>query len=677
MLYLSKLENAITYDYAFLGLGASNSLLILQLNELGLLKNKTLAIIEPDHKLSNDKTFCFWATPAEAEQMGVTDLVDYQWTSLQVAGMKPSSLNGLMYYHVSSINLYEKIKHIINDLGSSVNWVKEPASEVTLNDRKLFQIKTNNQSTLESTYLFDSRPTKWKDKRPNQAFLWQSFFGWKIKTEDHHFDPAVFNMMDFDVPQAGNTQFVYTLPGSPKTALVELTRFGVNPLEEKESDQFLEAYLKNKGISKYIIEEKEKGRIPMSTLDVDAQNISDRHVLLGGAAGKVKPSTGYAFKSICFDAIQIAENLRQQVDLNLHRDDTRRLGRFAFYDRLLLKILEETPHKGKGIFEALFNHVDATHVLKFLEEKTSLKEDIQVLASLPKWPFIRQAFKDIYANFVTNIRVFIPLLVSVFFIIFDLLDWQFLSYSFLVLGLVLVGIPHGAMDHILLQGKGVKPTFSFGFILSYLLKGALMFFIWWLSPDAGLWLFILYSAWHFGQADFEEWGILSKFGAFIWGFWLLTFILTSHLNETNVVISQIGANTIPALPGLLLQSLWMEITGVSVMVLLFILRKSRMLLSVLMLIISVKLPLLLAFGLFFVFQHSVHGWMHIQSRFQESHFKLAQWAAPFSFGAIAIFFAFFFQGEQFWSEQIGVFFIFLSCLSFPHVWEMHRFYREQ
>jgi hypothetical protein len=24
-----------------------------------------------------------------------------------------------------------------------------------------------------------------------------------------------------------------------------------------------------------------------------------------------------------------------------------------------------------------------------------------------------------------------------------------------------------------------------------------------------------------------------------------------------------------------------------------------------------------------------------------------------------------------------VFFIFLSCLSFPHVWEMHRFYREQ
>ena len=677
MLYLSKLENATTYDYAFLGLGASNSLLILQLNELGLLKNKTLAIIEPDHKLSNDKTFCFWATPKEVEQMGVSDLVDYQWTSLQVAGMKPSSLNGLIYYHVSSINLYEKIKQIINDLGSSVNWVKEPASEVTLNDEKLFQIKTNNQSTLESTYLFDSRPTKWKDKKPNQAFLWQSFFGWKIKTKDHHFDPAVFNMMDFDVPQAGNTQFVYTLPNSPETALVELTRFGVHPLEEKESDQLLEEYLKNKGISKYTIEEKEKGRIPMSTLDVDVQNISHRHVLLGGAAGKVKPSTGYAFKSMCFDAIQIAENLRQQMDLNLHRDDTRRMGRFAFYDRLLLKILEETPHKGKRIFEALFNRVDATRVLKFLEEKTSLREDIQVLASLPKWPFIRQAFKDIYASFTTNIRVFIPLLASLFFILFDWLDLQFLSYTFLVLGLVLVGIPHGAMDHILLQGKGVKPTFSLGFILSYLLKGAMMFFIWWLSPDAGLWLFILYSAWHFGQADFEEWGISSKGGAFIWGFWLLTFILTTHLIETNAVILQIGANTIPVVSGLLLESLWMEITGVLAIFLLLILGKWRMLLSVLMLLISMKLPLLLAFGLFFVFQHSVHGWLHIQSRFHESHLKLAQWAAPFSFGAIAIFFAFFFQGEQFWSEQIGVFFIFLSCLSFPHVWEMHRFYREQ
>ncbi|MDA8628772.1 beta-carotene 15,15'-dioxygenase, Brp/Blh family [Bacteroidia bacterium] len=669
------MENATTYNYAFLGLGASNSLLILQLNELGLLKNKTLAIIEPDHKLSNDKTFCFWATPPEVEQMGMSELVDYQWTSLQVAGMKPSSLNGLIYYHVSSINLYEKIKQIINDLGSSVNWVKEPASEVTINDEKIFQIKTTNQSTLEATYLFDSRPTKWKDKKPNQAFLWQSFFGWKIKTEDHHFDPVVFNMMDFDVPQSGNTQFVYTLPNSPQTALVELTRFGVNPLEEKESDQLLEAYLKNKGISKYTIEEKEKGRIPMSTLDVDAQNISDRHVLLGGAAGKVKPSTGYAFKSMCFDAIQIAENLRKKHDIDFQRDDTKRKGRFAFYDRLLLKILEETPQKGKGIFEALFNRVDATRVLKFLEEKTSVREDIQVLASLPKWPFIRQAFKDIYASFTTNIRVFIPLLASLFFILFDWLDLQFLSYTFLVLGLVLVGIPHGAMDHILLQGKGVKPTFSLGFILSYLLKGAMMFFIWWLSPDVGLWLFILYSAWHFGQADFEEWGISSKGGAFIWGFWLLTFILTTHLIETNAVILQIGANTIPVMSGLLLESLWMEITGVLAIILLFILGKSKMLLSMIMLMISMKLPLLLAFGLFFVFQHSVHGWLHIQSRFQESHFKLAQWAAPFSFGALAIFFAFFFQGEQFWNEQVGVFFIFLSCLSFPHVWEMHRFYR--
>ena len=76
LLYLSKLENETTYDYAFLGLGASNSLLILQLNELGLLKNKTLAIIEPEHKLSNDKTFCFWATPPEVEQMGMSELVD-------------------------------------------------------------------------------------------------------------------------------------------------------------------------------------------------------------------------------------------------------------------------------------------------------------------------------------------------------------------------------------------------------------------------------------------------------------------------------------------------------------------------------------------------------------------------------------------------------------------------
>ena len=41
----------------------------------------------------------------EVEQMGMSELVDYQWTSLQVAGMKPSSLNGLIYYHVSMRDL--------------------------------------------------------------------------------------------------------------------------------------------------------------------------------------------------------------------------------------------------------------------------------------------------------------------------------------------------------------------------------------------------------------------------------------------------------------------------------------------------------------------------------------------------------------------------------------------
>ena len=123
LLYLSKLEKSTKYDYAFLGLGASNSLLIVQLYELGLLKNKTLAIIEPDAKSSNDKTFCFWATPAEVEAMGVADLVDYHWTSLQVAGMNPSSLNGLMYFHVSIINLYENVKHKRSDLGSTVRLV--------------------------------------------------------------------------------------------------------------------------------------------------------------------------------------------------------------------------------------------------------------------------------------------------------------------------------------------------------------------------------------------------------------------------------------------------------------------------------------------------------------------------------------------------------------------------
>jgi hypothetical protein len=55
---------------------------------------------------------------------------------------------------------------------------------------------------------------------------------------------------------------------------------------------------------------------------------------------------------------------------------------------------------------------------------------------------------------------------------------------------------------------------------------------------------------------------------------------------------------------------------------------------------------------------------------------------PFTLGAVALLIGFFVLNQtQFisWNHRqfISVFFVFLACLSMPHVWAMHRFYKQK
>ncbi|MDZ7660143.1 Brp/Blh family beta-carotene 15,15'-dioxygenase [Fodinibius sp.] len=71
--------------------------------------------------------------------------------------------------------------------------------------------------------------------------------------------------------------------------------------------------------------------------------------------------------------------------------------------------------------------------------------------------------------------------------------------------MLLVGIPHGAVDHII-SGKmydlSNRISDQLKFYLPYLTLMLLMGVIWYLSPITGFILFLLCTIYHFGQADF-------------------------------------------------------------------------------------------------------------------------------------------------------------------------------
>jgi hypothetical protein len=83
------------------------------------------------------------------------------------------------------------------------------------------------------------------------------------------------------------------------------------------------------------------------------------------------------------------------------------------------------------------------------------------------------------------------------------------------------------------------------------------------------------------------------------------------------------------------------------------------------------LSLLVSFGIYFVVQHSLHGWRHLKNDLKTNSFNLWLKALPFSLGAVLIFLTFMLLNNK---DYTGVFFIILSCISMPHIFSMHNFY---
>ncbi|MGL5944593.1 MAG: Brp/Blh family beta-carotene 15,15'-dioxygenase, partial [Sediminibacterium sp.] len=102
-------------------------------------------------------------------------------------------------------------------------------------------------------------------------------------------------------------------------------------------------------------------------------------------------------------------------------------------------------------------------------------------------------------------------------------------------------------------------------------------------------------------------------------------------------------------------------------------RSIPMLITISYLLITSKLPIMLSFGIYFCFQHSLHGWKFLQENLSMKSLALFKKAGPFTLGAILLFatIAFFYSNQFF-----GFFFILLSCMSIPHIFSMQIFYKK-
>ena len=191
--------------------------------------------------------------------------------------------------------------------------------------------------------------------------------------------------------------------------------------------------------------------------------------------------------------------------------------------------------------------------------------------------------------------------------------------------------------------------------------------LWYVLPQLALISFLTYTAWHFGQADYEHWQRKAGFFSFLWGTLVLALILIGHYKETLIILHQMKIGLI--INGTFDVEFIGEIGSVIALVLLIMLRKNHfvfnLLQTVLLVCIGFFLPLIQAFGCYFIFQHSLHGWRHLKNNLALSDFQMWKQALPFTLGAVLLFVVSTSVSKE---PSWGQFFIFLSALSFPHVW---------
>ena len=674
------INNETVYDFLFIGLGAGNSLILLSLLKKGLASNKKIAVVEPTKKNTNDKTYCFWASPNDSIVTDLKPIISHFYTAIEVNGSPSQNIEKQPYYFIKSIDLYE---HIINKLVNEDIPILSFYADTIISVDEIYHLNTSG-GIIKSKFIFDSRTPPYSQLSSNEIYLNQSFYGLHIKCEKPVFLKDSFEMMNFNVDQSDFTQFVYTLPFSSNESLIELTRFGSEKIDLDYAKKILDKKIKAE-YGSYEIVAEESGCIPMTSYQ-HPKNDFQGVLNTGAKANLIKPSTGYGFKnmynfaSIVSDNIYI-ENFKHFNQISLHKK-----SRFRFYDILLLTILLIWPKKGKKIFTNLFKSQNIYTIFLFLDEKTTVGQEIKIFASLPIFTFIKSLF--IHLKKTNGLRyLFSFVSVLIYFIIhyFSTVTSLNFGYFLIIIGLLLVGIPHGSVDHLI---KIENKSSLFQFILKYLILIISYFLIWHYFPLFSIIFFILYSSFHFGESELEEMGInLNSISIYIRGFLIglsiLLFIIFTHLNESIEVISKIGGleNIKLITNELILYKIPLSLISLVYLLCEFLLfKKSGFLMLILMLIVGCKMPLILAFSLYFICQHSLNAWGHLKLKLHINSMPLYKKALPYLIGALSLFLALFIF------DFIGLFnlyrlqadgFIFLACISLPHVILMHLFYKKK
>lgn len=316
------------------------------------------------------RTFCFFKRDCQERFPGPA----VSWKSVLFRG--PSferrvDVSASPYTMIRGDDLFGYLLEQLEARGVSFRW---QSSEVDISEHS---IRADGE-----TFNFDAVIDAAFEAKEATSTLWQSFAGVWVTSEREVFDPSTAILMDLQESSAdAPVSFLYILPTSKHTALVEHTTFSPAPMSKGYHLDHCYAWITERVQGVVQRGEIEHGLIPMGLNNSPGAD----SIRVGSAAGMVRPATGYAFVATQDHARRVAE----QVLTNHAVPADPYPWWLTVADSLFLRALVQSPERGGQLMERLLSRSRSDALISFLAGDVSFKEALSVWMSVPKLSMIR------------------------------------------------------------------------------------------------------------------------------------------------------------------------------------------------------------------------------------------------------------------------------------------------
>ena len=368
-----------SYDIIILGAGCAGMTLACRLAHKGY--EGRVLLVDSRSDFSREQRWCSWGPI----NIPVPDAVTRSWQEFIVKGggiERNLPTASAPYLHIESKLYLESIQaqlHLKPNftllLGCAVDSVDRDTSG------HLWYCKTSS-SSFTAPLVFDgrNRESEVGVVESDEPWLWQSFAGIVVQAEDQIFDNRSVTLMDFDVEDGDRGAFIYILPFSSNTALIESTLISRTSLSESGHRSKISKYIADHTSLEVSELSCEYGNIPMTTYRMPSERAACRYGI-GISGGAAKPSTGYAFARIQQQSRAIAEQIVSGRTINV---DPRGLQdrRRQWLDDVFITAAFNNERFFTQTILTMVRKLPPDLLVRFLAERSTLSDELSVMAAV-------------------------------------------------------------------------------------------------------------------------------------------------------------------------------------------------------------------------------------------------------------------------------------------------------